>query len=501
VLLSRLLTSVFDALENGNCQRLWALQKVKEQRRTLDKLSEQARRLNAEVKDLSKVNDELQDAEYRSTQAKATRAFLRWIHRASFCAFKAWHQYTAHHVRIAYTMAKIVLRMQHQETSAAFETWCTTVDRSYDRKQEEKRAAEAARRIEMCQRVVRRMLNNQLAAAWASFVDCIAAVKDNRAAVRKAVGRMHNRTAAAAFDRYAGAVDAIASHRAKVQATIAKWKCPALKQGFALWCDYMEICREEQAEAAHELAKQELAEAAAQTQAHAKAEAARRIAMCKGVVQRMLRQQLAKAFNAFVDCIYTSKENRDAVRRVLCRMQHRALAGAFAGYAGAVDALVAQRERVNTTLARWKNPRAKKAMEMWQSYLDICQEERAEEAKELVRQQMQEAADEQLTKLQNEQQQLNIAILQQKAAAAAEAERRIAMCKRVVQRLLHQQLAAAWSSFVDCVLAAKEARATVSRVLARMRHRQLAAAWDRFSGVVAATVAQRNKLRRTMAQW
>ena len=151
----RLLTSVFDALENGNCQRLWALQKVKEQKRILATITEQTKQLNSEVNELASVNEELQDAEYRSTQAKATRAFLPyksvpcWINRDSFRAFKAWHQYTAAQIRIAYTMAKIVLRMQHQELSATFQTWSAALDHSYVRRQEEKRAAEAERQVEM----------------------------------------------------------------------------------------------------------------------------------------------------------------------------------------------------------------------------------------------------------------------------------------------------------------------------------------------------------------
>ena len=74
------------------------------------------------------------------------------------------------------------------------------------------------------------------------------------------------------------------------------------------------------------------------------AEAERRIAMCKRVVQRMLRHQLLMAWNMFVDTLREMQHNRETVRRVLLRMQYRQLAGAFDCYAGAVDKLVAQRE-------------------------------------------------------------------------------------------------------------------------------------------------------------
>jgi hypothetical protein len=68
--------------------------------------------------------------------------------------------------------------------------------------------------------------------------------------------------------------------------------------------------------------------------------------MCKRVVQRMLRHQLLMAWNMFVDTVRGTQHNRETVRKVLLRMQHRQLAGAFDCYAGAVDTLVAQREKV-----------------------------------------------------------------------------------------------------------------------------------------------------------
>ena len=113
----------------------------------------------------------------------------------------------------------------------------------------------------------------------------------------------------------------------------------------------------------------------------------------------------------------------------------------------------------------------KKSFELWLDYLDMRLQEQAEEAKELARQQMQDAAEQQTLALQHEQQLLNIELLQRKAQAQAEADRRIATCRRVVQRLLHQQLTSAWNSFVESVKTSKQNRATVARVLGRMKHR------------------------------
>ena len=100
--------------------------------------------------------------------------------------------------------------------------------------------------------------------------------------------------------------------------------------------------------------------------------------MCKRVVKRMLKHQLSMAWNEFVDCVCTTRENREIVRKVLARMAHRQLAGAFDCYAGAVDSIATQRERVAKTMARWKTPGLKKAWERWLDYLEVAFEQRSE---------------------------------------------------------------------------------------------------------------------------
>jgi hypothetical protein len=58
----------------------------------------------------------------------------------------------------------------------------------------------------------------------------------------------------------------------------------------------------------------------------------------------------------FVDTVTETAHNRETVGKVLIRMHHRQLALAFRCYAGAVDTLVAQREKMGTLMARLKTP-------------------------------------------------------------------------------------------------------------------------------------------------
>jgi len=281
---------------------------------------------------------------------------------------------------------------------------------------------------------------------------------------------MTHRQLAGAFDCYAGSVDRIAMQREKVAKTMARWRSPGLRKSFERWLEYLEVAYDDPSAEARELAKQELLEAASSTQSKVEAEAERRIETCKRVIKRMLRHQLSLAWGQFVDCVLTTKDNRETVRKVLARMTHRQLAGAFDCYAGSVDLIAMQREKVAKTMARWRTPGIQKAFDQWLSYMDMTMSEHAEAAKELARQELQSKLESGHTSAQ-----------QLEALRAKEANRRIQMSKRVIVRMLRQHLAMAWTGFQESLFTTKKNRETVRRVLGRMKHQKLSGAFQRYS--------------------
>jgi hypothetical protein len=384
---------------------------------------------------------------------------------------KAWEAWTAYLEIMDGERAQETQELAKQELEAAA------------REKQSMAETEAERRIEMCKRVVQRMLRHQLLIAWSMFVDTVRETQHNRETLRKVLGRMQHRQLAGAFDCYAGAVELLVAQRETLARMMAVWRTPGLKKAWEAWTAYLEIMDGERAQETQELAKQQLEAAAREKQSMAETEAERRIEMCKRVVQRMLRHQLLIAWSMFVDTVRETQHNRETLRKVLVRMQNRQLAGAFDCYAGAVELLVAQRETLARMMAVWRTPGLKKAWEAWTAYLEIMDGERAQEAQELAKQQLEAAARE------------------KQSMAETEAERRIEMCKRVVQRMLRHQLLIAWSMFVDTVRETQHNRETLRKVLGRMQHRQLAGAFDCYAGAVELLVAQRETLARMMAVW
>jgi hypothetical protein len=193
---------------------------------------------------------------------------------------------------------------------------------------------EADRRIEMCKRVVRRMLLHQLSMAWNEFVDSIYTVKENRETVRKVLTRMTHRQLAGAFDCYAGHVDDLRMQRERVQQTMARWRTPGARKALERWLDYVDTMRSEREEEAQQMARdallkqqEELQTARSQDVSVAEQrlqdEVQRRVETCKRVVKRMLHHQLVMAWDTFVDSVMTVKSNRETVRRVVTRMTQR----------------------------------------------------------------------------------------------------------------------------------------------------------------------------------
>ena len=90
------------------------------------------------------------------------------------------------------------------------------------------------------------------------------------------------------------------------------------------------------------------------------------------------------------------------------------------------------------------------ALEAWVEYGELTRQERAEQAQTQARQLL---LDESRAQEQSAE-----------AKVAREAERRMETCRRVVKRMMRQQLAASWTCFVDTVMTRKSNREAVSKV-------------------------------------
>ena len=166
-------------------------------------------------------------------------------------------------------------------------------------------------------------------------------------------------------------------------------------------------------------------------------------------------KQLSQAFQRLDIRVRTSRKLWSECRQVVLRMQRRFLAAAFLDLVHAVELSTHERERVATTIARWKAPWMLDLFARWVNYV--------EDAHEIQRQAQEEGNRQRLL---GEQQQL-------KHEYAAAGDRLKERAHQVLLRILKQHLASAFASLQAATKNSKHQRTVARKVLCRLRRLQL----------------------------
>jgi hypothetical protein len=223
---------------------------------------------------------------------------------------------------------------------------------------------------------------------------------------------------------------------------MAKSKTSHMKKAFRTWLEFWAEEVNEKERQVSMVSRQHLQEAIEQQQLKADQDAARMNEMCNAMEQRILRQELARAFGSFVHCILTAQENRETVRKVLHRMMHQQLARAFGVFVDCIQMAKEKRETVSKTLHCMMHQQLARAFGFFVECILMAKENRE-------------------------------------------------TLRKVLHRIMHQQLARAFGFFVECMLMAKENRETLRKVLDRIMHQQLARAFGYF--VECILMAKKNR--------
>ena len=143
---------------------------------------------------------------------------------------------------------------------------------------------------------------------------------------------------------------------------MSRWRSPALSTAFWAWMEYMDSARQERKEAALEEARKHLAgeseathKAKRELELVVQSEKERRVEQAQRIVRRMLHSQLAGAFDSYLDRTVAMREKRVACVRVVKRMLHTHLAAAFDQFTEAIEQLKAHRQLVERAMARWRS--------------------------------------------------------------------------------------------------------------------------------------------------
>ena len=244
---------------------------------------------------------------------------------------------------------------------------------------EERVQQEKERRVKQARRIVKRMLHSQLAGAFDTYSDRLKQMKRQRETYKRVILRMKHVALASALDTWCGTV----AHRKLVEKAISRWCSPAMATAMWAWVEHMEVVDQERKAAGMEEARLQLAGECEMTkrqkealQAEVEAEKCRRVEQARRIVKRMQHSQLAGAFDTYSERVAETKRKRELCKQVVLRMQHRALAGAFDMFSRTVEHLQAHRQLVEKAMRRWRSPAMATAMWAWVEHMEVVDQER-----------------------------------------------------------------------------------------------------------------------------
>ncbi|EKX39729.1 hypothetical protein GUITHDRAFT_114227 [Guillardia theta CCMP2712] len=405
----------------------------------------------------------------KDKKATCERVVRRMLHSQLAGAFDRLVEATEKLRRQRAMISSCLTRWRGSEVADSFEGWREEAGRSRAERAEaareeerqrrerelegdQQRAEQAARsereRLEAtCRRAVQRMLRWQAAGAFDAFYGRVKEVQEQRERKREAVRRLMHRELWGAFEGFREAVEAARSREERALATLGRWRAPEKTRAFEVWVEHWEESREAAMLAGHERAREELAAALAREQE-------RQRGLSERVVRRMLHSQLAGAFDRLVE---------------------------------ATEKLRRQRAMISSCLTRWRGSEVADSFEGWREEAGRSRAERAEAAREEERQRRER-------ELEGDQQRAE-------QAARSERERLEATCRRAVQRMLRWQAAGAFDAFYGRVKEVQEQRERKREAVRRLMHRELWGAFEGFREAVEAARSREERALATLGRW
>lgn len=424
-------------------------------------------------------------------RAVVSRTISKWRTPLKEFGFNGWRdgvaEQQAEEAEMAHELTKQELASQlHEETQRGAE----------------KTKKEAKRRMQVCMQTVKRMFHIQSAMAFDSFRDRVTETKEKRATCKRLIQRMLHTNLAAAFDHFAQAVDELRAHHMLLQKTVARWQTPMKEVGFMLWLEYMEIVKSKQQKEAQAFAQQELTEKFEDSESrYTDLPVAVAVKYDLDFDETLSNPEATSKFDLHVqEQVSSALGIPSTAVQVMCHQRGSVVAEvvlkkvAMPGGDGdcRTPGMLAQelvdllKERHSALCCKDLGKLAVKSVTIdGPIAAPVC---------DLVTKALQARGVEWHQKLEDSSDVLN-------AQVNKVASRHIDHCKRVIQRLLHSQLATVFDSYHDRVLEVKERRETSKRVLNRMLHTHLAAAFDGFVEAVEQLIAHRKMVLRAVSRW
>ena len=443
---------------------------------------------------------------------KKWKAVNRWKLRASARCVDAWYNLSCEQARRRLLMNKIVKRMRNKDIFAAWGRW-----RDYLSRLEMVRAKE--RRVQLVMKnILLRMAKKLLVLGHESWRNWMVGQKRLRQIDMKVMCRIMNRTRVQGFDRWREQAMAEKRMKATARRVVDRLRKRTLVIGFDTWSDYLlelqasreaqEIKQRTTRAFIHRMANRSLA-SAFETWRTAAAQTSR----CMKMMLRWKNMALVACLVAWNKLTKQEANRRNIMGKIVGHMRYRASAMAWKSWNLSLAVLRRHKSILVKVTLRWIARFARMFFDYWRDYTEDEARARLEHEKETISREawvqkesaLQDERDQFFQELQALQERLEQETCAAKNNFASEAERVRArlqqQSKRVIKRLLNKHLAIAFSNFQNRVAEAQRQRDLCRRILLRMKHRCLSVSFFRFIDICEERRSQRRLLNKTITRW
>ena len=440
--------------------------------RAADAAAANNERLEREIARLQGRLDELEEetrirvlagAVKRMTQATISKAYNTWKNQ--------W-----------FAAKREKLEKARERAEAAQEQW----ERDAKSRMSGAEAELEALRMQVLNKVVARMLNAKLAAAWTVWHGWWA----QAAGLRKMMRRMLNGKLSQAFDRWWDAKCELVEMRVKISRCLRKIMNRQVSAAFDRWATMVDEAREMRVKL-------------------------RRAAM------KMANRCVSMAFAMWHENWYENKQLRIKLQRMIKRAKNAAVAGAFDRWCEAVEEIVTLRRKMKKIVNKMRNRVVSQVFYAWYEYTQdqIVMRENphlatiandADDSKDLPNDEMTRA----LIEMERKQKEKERAELEKRFRRAAmkmlnrrlthawetwmELHETVGELKRIMKRMLNGALANAFSRWVEAWEEIQHIRKVMLRISHRMKHRTGLAALERWIEMVEEAQHMRFVLNRAL---
>ena len=261
---------------------------------------------------------------------------MKMKNRIAGAAMSGWIESIEFRKATRVLITRVLSRLVNGKVAAAYRSWTGMIEAM-------KGAAEEAARLEVVlKRAVMKMKNRTTSAVVEKWCEMVEEKKRFRFLLKKAAMKMKNRIVAGAMSGWIDFYDGRVHMRKLIKKVLGRLMNAKVNSGFRAWHDFVHLGLLEAREAQRKLED-------------AEREEKRKLAVMSRIIKRIQNRTTSGVMNSWCDMVEEKKRFRFLLKKAAMKMKNRIAAAALSSWDEFTQSRQRQRQLINKTIARYTN--------------------------------------------------------------------------------------------------------------------------------------------------